>query len=97
MKLVVPLTLFLGITAALKSAGLQDRAGNIRKRISRPKEVAGVEMRASEYKTSTGTPTVQRSKTALTRVPGLQRRQEPKASDFFECTNPVRLLPPPQQ
>src|SRR5690349_8166061 len=96
MKLAIPLTLFLGITAAFESAGLQDRTRTIRKRISRPNEVAGIEMRASEYKTSTGTPTVQRSKAALARVPGLQRRQEPKASDFFECTNPVRLLLPPQ-
>ena len=93
MKLTISLTLFLGIAVALESAGLQGRAGRTHTRISRPREVTAVEMRSAEYRTWTGTPTDQRSTTGLTRVPGLQRRQEPKASDFFECTNPVRALP----
>ena len=102
MKLVILVTLLLSAAAALESAGLEDRPRSTRKRVSRPSRAADVEMRTSEYFVSTGIPTEQRSKAALTRAPGLRkrgegvepikmlRRQEPKASDFFECTNPVR-------
>lgn len=106
MKLVVLVAFLLSAAAALDSARLGDRPRNARKRISKPNKAAGIEMRVSEYSISSGIPTEQRSRAALTRAPALQRRgegvdaikvlprQEPKASDFFECTNPVRGHPP---
>ena len=106
MKLAILVTYFLSAATALESARLEDRPRSTRKRISRPSTTAGVKMRMSEYSVSTGIPTELRSKAALTRVPGLQRRgegaeaikmlsrQEPKASDFFECTNTVSCHSP---
>lgn len=100
MKLVVLLTFSLGMVAALESARLGERAGGARQPTPRPRKVAALDVRASEYQVSTGTPTEQRSKITLTRVPDVLkrrdsapavrtlRRQEPQASDFFECTNP---------
>ncbi|KAK4149665.1 hypothetical protein C8A00DRAFT_37726 [Chaetomidium leptoderma] len=105
MKLIVIFTSLLGVGAALKSAGLEARAERPDKRAPRLR-VVGVEMRApainlAEYSTSTSKPTEKRSKSALTKMPGLQQRRESseaaqslklrgeaQASDFFECTNP---------
>lgn len=111
MKLIVIFTSLLGVGAALRSAGIEARAERPDKRAPRLR-VVGVEMRApainlAEYSTSTSKPTEKRSKSALTKMPGLQQRGESskaapnlklrgeaQASDFFECTNPVRSLPP---
>ena len=105
MKIIIFLAFLLGTAAALEPAWFEKRAVSPRKRTSRPNKVAAAAMRAPEYTVSTGTPTELRSKFALTRAPGLQQRsglvdanklvsrQDPKASDFFECTNPVRLTP----
>ena len=106
MKLVILVTFLLGAATALESARPEERPRSTRKRTSRLSKAAGIEMRTSGYSVSTGIPTEQRSKAGLTKTPGLQRRgegveaikmlprQEPKASDFFECTNVVRGRPP---
>ena len=91
MKFILALTSLLGAAVAFESSGSQERTARLRNRASRPEKLASVEVRSLEYRTSIGSPTEQRSKALLTRVPGLKRRGGPQASDFFECTNPVRI------
>ncbi|KAH6848006.1 hypothetical protein B0I37DRAFT_431983 [Chaetomium sp. MPI-CAGE-AT-0009] len=88
MKFILALTSLLGAAVAFKSSGSEERTARLRNRAPRPEKLAGVEVKTLEYRTSIGAPTEQRSKALLTRVPGLQRRGAPQASDFFECTNP---------
>ena len=90
MKFILALTSLLGAAVAFESSGSKERTARLRSRAPRPEKFASVEVRTLEYRTSIGSPTEQRSKALLTRVPGLQRRAAPQASDFFECTNPVR-------
>lgn len=92
MKFILALTSLLGVAVAFESSGSQERTPRLRNRAPRPEKLASVEVQTLEYRTSIGSPTEQRSKSLLTRVPGLQRRGVPQASDFFECTNPVRTL-----
>ncbi|KAL2167361.1 hypothetical protein VTG60DRAFT_1394 [Thermothelomyces hinnuleus] len=89
MRFTLLLTSFLGIALALELSRSESRATRTRQRSARPRLMTGVEMRTLEFRTSVGAPTEKRSKGALTKVPGLQRRTGAiESRDFYECTNP---------
>ncbi len=107
MKLIALIAFFLGIAAALESPGLEKRQWRTLKRFPAPNKPIAVEERAVEYVVSSGTPTEHRSTAALTKVQSLGRRgdmtdttktsrRQAKASDFFECTNPVSKFQQPR-